>query len=290
MTRTSSLASATLVASLFLAAAPASGQTPQVAFPQASPPSLVRNQIGLTTVEVEYARPSVRGRKVFGELVPYGEVWRTGANTATKITFSGDVTFGGETIEAGTYSLFTIPGKDKWTVILNQVVEQFGSYAYDETQDIVRLDVAPVALREPVETLTIGLDHLRDDRATFSIAWETTRVAIEIETDLVEKLVPQIEAVMAGSAEPKPYLPAAMFYYEHDLDLAKARAWIEAAEAAQPEAVWIVYRKGLILAKAGDKDGARKAAQRAGELAQKAGGPLGAEYGRLSATLAARLK
>jgi hypothetical protein len=258
-------------------------------FPQASPPAMVRNTVGLTTVEIEYARPSVKGRKVFGGLLAYGEVWRTGANAATKITFSTDVTFGGKAVSAGTYALFTIPGEKEWAVILNEGVGQWGTYAYDEKKDVVRVIVKPTTLRAPVETLTLDVGHLRTDSGMLSLAWETTHVAVEIKTDLVALLVPKIEAAMAGEGDQKPYLQAAMFYYEHDLDLIKARDWINAGEAQQPEAVWVVYRKGLILQKLGDIETALEAAKRASGLAKKVGGALGAEYGRLSSSLIASL-
>lgn len=278
-----------LVATLLSSGSQPAAQTQTVEFPKASPSALARDQVGLTTVEVEYARPGVKGRKVFGGLVPYGEVWRTGANAATKVTFSTDVKFGGKPVPAGSYELFTIPGADEWTVILSKAAGQWGSYAYDPKNDLLRVTAKPTTLAEPVETLTIGLSYLRDESARFTITWDRTRVAVPIQTDVVSMLVPQIEAVMVSDTTEKPYLAAAMFYYEHDLDLAKAGDWIEAALMQQPEAVWIQYRKGLILAKAGDKAGAKAAAERALELAGKAGGSLGDEYKRLSETLLASL-
>jgi len=264
-------------------------QTQALEFPQASPKALVRDRFGLTTVEIEYARPGVKGRKIFGGLVPFGEVWRTGANSATKISFDTDVTFGDAKVAAGSYALFTIPGEREWTVILNRATEQWGSYAYDESQDVARVTARPVTLAEPVESLTLGLAELRDSSAQLTIAWERTHVAVPLRADLVALLVPKIEAAMAADGQ-KPYLSAAMFYYEHDLDLSKALAWIEAAEAERPDAVWIVYRKGLILDKAGDTAGALAAARRAAELAATVGGELGAEYSRLSAALVAKLE
>ena len=259
-------------------------------FPQPSPPATVSERVGVTGVSIEYSRPSMRERKVFGGLVPYGQVWRTGANAATKVTFGGDVKFGGATVPAGSYALFTIPGEAEWTVILSKVVDgQWGSYAYNPKDDQARVAVKPVALAEPLETMTIGLQDLRAGKANLVIAWEKTKVAVAIDTDLVAKLKPQIEATMAGSGE-KPYFAAAMFYYENDLDIARAKEWIEAAANKQPDAVWIVYRKGLILKKAGDKEGALAAARRALELAAKADGELKAEYTRLSENLIASLK
>lgn len=259
-------------------------------FPQPSPLASVKDRVGVTAVTVDYSRPSVRERKIFGGLVPYGEVWRTGANAATKITFSTDVKLGGSVVPAGSYALFTIPGQTEWAVILSKVVDdQWGSYAYDKKDDQARVKVKPVATAEPLETMTIGLQDVRAGKANLVIAWEKTKVSIEIDTDLVAKLKPQIEAAMAGSGE-KPYFAAAMFYYENDLDMALAKTWIEAAAGQQPDAVWIIYRKGLILKKAGDKEGAMAAAKQARELASKAEGEMKAEYTRLSETLIASLK
>ena len=259
-------------------------------FPQASPPASVKERVGVTAVSIDYSRPSVRERKIFGGLLPYGEVWRTGANAATKITFSTDVKVGGAAVPAGSYALFTIPGQAEWTVILSKVVDdQWGAYAYNPKDDQARVKVKPVAMAEPLETMTISLQDMRAGKANLVIAWEKTKVPVEIDTELVAKIKPQIEAAMAGSGE-KPYFAAAMFYYENDLDMALAKSWIEAAAKQQPDAVWIVYRKGLILKKAGDKEGALAAATQARELASKADGELKAEYTRLSEALIASLR
>jgi len=262
----------------------------KIDFPQASPSATVKERVGVTDVSIEYSRPSAHERKIFGGLVPYGAVWRTGANAATKITFGTDVKFGGAAVPAGSYALFTIPGEAEWTVILSKVVEgQWGSYAYNPKDDQARVTVKPVAMAEPLETMTIGLQDMHAGKANLVIAWEKTKVPVEIDTDLVARLKPQIEAAMAGTGE-KPYFAAAMFYYENDLDMALAAQWIDAAAKQQPDAVWIVYRKGLILKKAGDKEGALAAAKQARELASKAEGELKAEYTRLSENLIASLQ
>jgi hypothetical protein len=259
-------------------------------FPAASPACKVVQRVGVTDVEITYSRPSVKGRKVFGELEPYGRIWRTGADGATKISFGTPVVFGGKPVPEGTYSLFTIPAQGDWTVILNKNADQWGSYGYDEKQDLVRVQVKPVALSELVETLEIGLRDVKDSSAMLAIAWEKTRVAVKIEVDLVSELVPQIEAVMSGTGK-KPYLSAAMFYYEHDLDLKKAAAWMDAGIVEQPDAFWMIYRKGLILAKMGDKQGAIAAAQASKALAEKhQSEDLKAEYIRLNDALIARMK
>jgi hypothetical protein len=281
---------ATLLAAVSPVLASTLKQDAPIEFPQASPAASVKQRIGLTDVEVEYSRPGVKGRKIFGGLVPYGEVWRTGANTATKVTFGGDVKLEGTAVPAGSYALYTIPGENEWVVILSKVTGQWGSYQYDEKNDLLRAKVKPVALKDPVETMTISLEEVRDDAAQLAITWDRTRVTAKIETDLVAVMVPKIKAAMAGDAKKKPYFQSAMFYYEHNLDLKQAIAWMDEAVKEQPDAVWIVYRKGLVQAKAGDKKGAMASAQQALELAKKAGGSAGAEYTRLSETLIASVK
>jgi hypothetical protein len=284
-----------LIAPLFVATALFTSslhaqEAAKIDFPQPSPSASVKEKVGVTAISVDYSRPSMRERKIFGGLVPYGSVWRTGANAATKITFGTDVKLGGAAVPAGSYALFTIPGQSEWTVILSKVVDdQWGSYAYNQKDDLARIKVKAVAMAEPMETMTIGLQDIHAGKANLVIAWEKTKVPVELDTDVVGKVKPQIEAAMAGSGE-KPYFAAAMFYYDNDLDMKLASEWIEAAAKKQPDAVWIVYRKGLILKKAGDKDGAMAAAKQARELAAKQDGELKAEYTRLSENLIASLK
>lgn len=268
----------------------APAQTPaKIDFPAASPTGKLTQRVGLTDVEVVYGRPGAKGRKVFGELVPYGEVWRTGANTATSISFSTPVKFGGADVPAGKYALFTIPAAGEWTIILSKVTDQWGSYAYDKKDDQARVTVKPAMLAEAVETFEIGVGDLRDASATLYLTWEKTRVPVKLEVDVKSVVVPQIEAAMAGAGK-KPYLQAAMFYYENDLDLKKAVAWMDAGIAEQPEAFWMTYRKGLILAKMGDKKGAIAAAEASLAMAKKAEGAIKEEYTRLNEALIARMK
>ncbi|HET6373715.1 MAG TPA: DUF2911 domain-containing protein [Candidatus Polarisedimenticolia bacterium] len=278
-----------LVSASLLASSLHAQEAKKIEFPQPSSAASVKERVGVTDVSVEYSRPNVRERKIFGGLVPYGAVWRTGANAATKITFSTDVKLGGTAVPAGSYALFTIPGEAEWTVILSKVSDEWGSYAYNQKDDQARIKVKPVSLADPLETMTIGVQDIRAGKANLVIAWEKTKVPVEIDTDLVAKIKPQIEAAMAGSGE-KPYFPAAMFYYENDLDMKLAKEWIDAAVKKQPDAVWMVYRKGLILKKAGDKEGAMAAAKQALELASKQDGEIKAEYTRLSEGLIASLK
>ena len=264
-------------------------QPPALEFPQASPLCTLKQRVGLTDVEVVYSRPSAKGRKVFGELVPYDQLWRTGANAATKVTFSTDVVVGGEPLPAGAYSLFTIPGTTTWTVIFNKVPDQSGTSTYDEKQDALRVNVTPVALPTAVETFRIGVEGLRADGATLGLAWEKTLVPVDLKVDVVGAMLPKIQAAMAADGK-KPYFQAAWFYYENGLDLKQAAQWMEEANKERPDTVWMVHRHALILAKLGDKAGARAKAQQSLALAQKAGGPMGDEYKRLNEQLLATLK
>lgn len=242
---------------------------PQVEFPAASPACTLKQRIGLTDIEVVYSRPGVKKREILGGLVPYGQVWRTGANAATKLTFSTAVKLGGKDIPAGTYALFTIPGENEWTIIINKGSEQWGSFQYDEKADVARFSVTPMQLSQHIETFTIEFNRIRDESALMNLVWDDTVVPIPIEIELASKLVPQIEAVMASDAKQKPYYQAALFYYDHGLDLQKAKQWVDAAIAGR-EAHYIVYLKAEILAKLGDKEGAIAAAKHSSELAVKA--------------------
>jgi hypothetical protein len=263
---------------------------PKLEFPQASPSTVIKQRVGITDIEVNFARPSKKGRVIFGGLVPYDQRWRTGANNATKLTFSTAVKINGAAIPAGTYELFTIPGKAEWTIIIHKNMSQWGDYQYDEKNDVVRFKAKPVALPTTMETFAIGFSDLRDSSATFYLAWENVRVPMKLEVDVVGMLVPQIEAAMAAEGGKKPYVPAAMFYFENNLDLKKAIAWMDAGLAENPKAFWFIYRKGLILQKMGDKAGALAAAQQSMALASQAQGAIKDEYVRLNQALIDSLK
>jgi hypothetical protein len=276
-----------LAAGLFAQTPPA----PKIDFPAASPAASITQRVGLTDIQVNYARPGAKGRKVFGGLVPYDHVWRTGANTATKISFSTPVKLNGTEVPAGTYELFTIPGVTEWTIIIHKNMSQWGAYAYDQKNDVARIKAVPQPLSTSLETLAIGFNDLRDESATMAIAWEKVRVPVSITVDVKSILVPQIEAVMASGGEKLPYFPAAMYYFENNIDLKKAAAWMDAAIAAQPDAFYMVYRKALILEKMGDKAGAAATARISLEAAQKNPNlAVRDEYVGLNETLLARLR
>jgi len=249
----------------------AQAPAPKVEFPSPSPACTIKQRVGLTDIEIAYSRPGIKGRQIFGSLVPYDKVWRTGANNATKITFSTPVKLNSQDVAAGSYALYTIPGENEWTIILNKGVGKSGTQ-YDEKEDVLRFKTTPVSFGTTLETFTIEFNRVTDDSAVINLVWENTVVPIKVNLDLVGSLVPQIEAVMASDSKNKPYYQAAMFYYDHGQDLKKASQWIDEA-IKQREAHYIVYLKAKILAKLGDKDGAIAAAKRSSELAVKANDP-----------------
>ncbi|MCO5050711.1 MAG: DUF2911 domain-containing protein [Verrucomicrobiae bacterium] len=261
------LMTTTLAAAIGFSFAPASfAQAPKVDFPAPSPTSTLKQRVGLTDIEIVYSRPGVKDREIFGGLVPYGKVWRTGANSATRISFSTDVKLNGHDVPAGAYELFTIPDENEWTIIINKGTGQWGAFQYDEKQDFLRFKVKPRQRARSVETFTIGISNIRDEYATISLAWDKTSIPIKFEVDLTSKLVPQIEAAMAAPDGKKPYFQAATFYYNHGLDSQKALKWVNAA-VAENEAHYIVHLKAKVLARLGDKADAIAAAKRSKELA-----------------------
>ena len=269
---TKTLLSSIVCASGMVFAVGVSAQAPKLEFPPPSPGCTLKQRIGLTDVEIVYSRPGVKGRDIFGGLVPYGEVWRTGANQSTKVTFSTPVKLNGAEVPGGTYALYTIPGLEDWTVIIYKNAGLNGAFNYDAKDDLIRVKTRPITLAENIETFTIDFTDVRDESATLYLAWDKTLVPIRREVELTGKLVPQIEAAMAAPGETKPYYQAAMYYFEHGLDLQKASKWIDAAAAAN-ETYYIVHLKAKILAKLGEKQGAIAAANRSTELAIKAEGP-----------------
>lgn len=253
-----------MVTTSALAADPA-----KLEFPAPSPAATVKQRVGLTDIEIDYSRPSVKGRDVFGGMLSYGQVWRTGANAATKLIFSTDVKLNGHDVPAGTYALMSIPNKDEWTIIINKGSEQWGAYKYDEKNDVVRFQVKPIAIDHNIETFTIGVDDITDTTAELKLAWAKTVVPIKLEVNYIDKLTKQIEEEMASNDPKKPYFQAAAFWFGHDKDINQAKKWVDEA-VKERDAFYIVHLQAKILAKMGDKTAALTAAKHSLELATKA--------------------
>jgi hypothetical protein len=251
------------------------------ALPEASPICTNIQRVGLTDIEVVYSRPSMRGHTaVFGGIVPYNDLWRTGDNASTKISFSTPVRLGGAdgaVVSSGTYGLYTIPDEKAWTVILNKDAGLWGKDLYDPKKDVARFKVVPVKLTDPpVENFTIDINSIEDDSATINLVWARVRVPIKVEVDLVSDLLVKIKDSMDSPVRKQPvtYLRAATFYFDHTKDLAQALLWVNAGLVNHPPIEYqLLYLKARILAKMGDRDGATAAAKQSSTLAMEAEGP-----------------
>jgi hypothetical protein len=238
-------------------------------FPAASPACTFKQRVGLTDVEVTFSRPGVKGRQIFGSLVPYGKLWRAGANQATKISFSTPVKLNGTDIAAGAYALLAIPEKDEWTIIINKDSEQSGTGKYDEKQDVARIKAKTVKTEHTIENYAIWIDAISDESATLVLAWEKTEVPLKLEVSFVEKLIPKVEAAMASNMDNKPFFQAALLFLNHGGDLKKAHTWVDAAIAERPIYPFH-FIKANIQAKLGDKQEALVTANKASEMATQA--------------------
>ncbi|WP_039866981.1 DUF2911 domain-containing protein [Pedobacter sp. BAL39] len=253
--------------------------------PQASSAQTITQNFGLGKITVAYSRPNVKGRKVFGAMEPYGTVWRTGANSATVITFTEDVKIAGQDLAAGEYGLFTIPGKDEWTIIFNKGAKQWGAYEYKDAEDVLRVKVKASKLKEKVETFTIQFANVYPTKGQLQLMWENTAVTIDLSTDIDAKVMASIDEAMKG--DKKPYFAAAQYYFENGKDLNKALEWMNAAEAADAKAPWVRLWKGRLQLKMGDKAGAAASAEAGVKLATEAKND---EYVRLNSALLAEAK
>ena len=243
----------------------------QVQTPAASPAAKVTQTVGLTQVEVEYSRPSMRGRQIYGGLVPLDKLWRTGANASTKITFDNDVIIANKELGKGTYALYTIPGEEEWTIIIHKNTTHWGTGGYNADEDAFRFTAKPTTLANEVETFTIGLSNINLGVGSLDISWENTQVSFEIDTKVDEMVKASIEKTLAGPSM-NDYYQAAAYNLMADKDLEQALEWINLAmEKGGDENFWMVRRKALIEAKLGDYKGAIKSAKLSKELAEKAG-------------------
>ncbi len=247
--------------------------TAQVKMPAASPTQTLIQDFGLGKIEITYSRPGIKGRTVFGNgslLAPYGIVWRTGANGATKVTFSDAVTIGGKTLAAGDYALFTIPGEKEWTIIFNTNSKSWGSFDYKEAEDVVRLKVAPEMTSNFTETFLISVGNITPESATINLKWGKVLVNIPIQTDIKPTIRKQIEASIAGAnVTSNTYSAAANFYYDLDKDYAKALANVNKAIEGNAKAYWLFLLKAKAQKELGDKKGAKESATVCIKLAEE---------------------
>jgi hypothetical protein len=257
----------------------------QLQTPAPSPTTTVKQDFALSSVEINYSRPAARGRKIFGDLVPYGKVWRTGANSATTITFGDAVTFGDKTVPAGKYGLLSIPESGSWTIILTKQLDVTSAAAYKQDQDVARITVQSGRMPITIENFMIVFDNITPNSMQMNLVWENTGVSIPISANIEDKIMAQINDLM--NKDNRPYFQSAMYYMENGKDLNKALGWFDKAIEQNPSAFWVQHQKANCLAKMGRKQDAIAAANKSIELAKVAKND---DYVALNQKLIASLK
>jgi tetratricopeptide (TPR) repeat protein len=243
----------------------------QIKMPQASTTQKITQDFGMGSIELTYSRPNVKGRTVLkekSELAPLGSMWRLGANAATKIKFTDKVTIGGTELEAGTYVIYAIPGKDMWDVIFNKGVNNWGTDGYKEAEDVVHVKVKAEKAANFAESFTMQIINVAAETCELHMAWGNVQVAVPISTNIKDRVRAQIEkALAADNIQANTYNTAANFYYEFDKDYSKALVNITKAVEASKDAYWMVLLKARIEKALGDKVSAKASAQKCIEMA-----------------------
>ena len=258
----------------------------QLTTPAPSPLTTVSQQLGLGEVTLKYSRPGMKGRKVFGNLVPFDKLWRTGANSRTQIHFSEDVKLEGNDVKAGKYALLTIPGKESWTIILSKDLNGSPASLGDD-EETIKFDVKPMVEESiTMETFTIDINEIRDGSANLWIIWENTFVPVKIELNTEEKVMASIEKTLAGPSK-SDYYAAGAYLYSAGKDMDKALEYVEKGMNEDESRFWVVTMKARILAKLGKKEEAISTSTKAMELATKAGN---GDYVKINKDLIATLQ
>ena len=245
----------------------------KITTPQPSPLGMVSQRVGLTDVAIEYSRPGVKGRTIFGDLVAFGKTWRTGANSNTKVTFSSDVIIDGQTLKAGSYGLYSVPNKDSWEVMFYTESDNSGvPRDWDDIKVAAKTTVNVQAFPINVETFTISINDVTSTSAVLGILWEKTYVAVTFEVPTDEMVSATIDAVMAATPKAGDYYNAAIYYNQQDIDVKRANEWMEKAMSlTEKPAFWQLRQQSLIYAKMGDSEKAIAVAEKSLELSKEAG-------------------
>ncbi len=241
--------------------------TAQVKMPAPSPIQTIKQNFGMGAIELTYSRPNAKGRKIFGNLVPYNKLWRTGANAATTIIFTDTVELAGKKLDTGTYVLYTIPNMDSWEVIINKGLTNWGIDGYKESEDIIRFRLKPLKTKNNMETFTMQFTNIKPESCELQIMWAKTAILIPITTNIKYRLKAQIEAAML--TDKKPYWQAAQFYKEYDDNLSKALDNCNKAVAENDKSFWIWLYKAKIEKEMGDKAGAKLSAKKSLALSKE---------------------
>ena len=239
---------------------------------QPSPSAKIEQVVGLTNVTIDYSRPAKRDRKIMGELVPMGEIWRAGADENSTLSFSDPVKVGGKNLDAGTYSLFIRPGKSMWEVFFYTETDNWGLPEKWNTESIaVVVETEIIQLKNTIESFTISLDDLYNNGANINIKWENTKVSIPIEVPTHSKMMSSITKTIKKDPKSRDYYNAAIYYRQSNQDLNQAKKWIAKAIEMDPDKFWMYRQQSLILAQLNEKDIAIAAAKTSLKLAQEAG-------------------
>ena len=245
-----------------------SAEAQQLTTPQPSPTANIKQNFALSNIEISYSRPGVKGRKVFGDLVPFGKVWRTGANNATTITFGEEVMIGGTKVPAGKYGLLSIPDQNEWTIIISKATNITSPADYKQDQDVVRVKAKPEKTPFTIETFMITVDDIKSNSCNIGMGWENTWVSFPVTADVDSKVMNQIKNTMEG--DNKPYFNAAVYYIDNGKDLAKAVEWLDKAYAQNQDGFWILYQKARAQKMLGKKTDALATSNKSMEIARKA--------------------
>lgn len=227
----------------------------QIKTPQPSPTATIIQKVGVSDISVEYSRPGAKGREIFGDLVPYGKIWRTGANKATKITFNEDCIFGGEKIKKGSYSLFTIPDMDVWSVLLNNDTELWGVGDYDKKKQVCNIETKVINSKDFTESFTIEFGKFKSFSSTMSLKWANTQIDIVIESkSSKEKILKDYKELLNNGPSANDYYNGAKFVADNARDYEAALEWINIAIEKRKDAFWMMYHKARILSLIGNEE------------------------------------
>ena len=243
----------------------------QITTPKASPLAKIEQKVGLADLTIQYSRPGKKERVVFGDVVPFGEMWRMGANENTKITSSEPLIFGKDTLKGGTYAIFTKPSKDKWEVFFYTETTNWGTPDnWDDKKVALTLNAPVIALNDVIENFTISFDNLANDGANLQFSWDKTRVSIPFKLNTKDKVLASIKKTMDGPTANDDH-QAANYYFQEKLDLKQAIVWSTKAVEMKPEAYWMSRLKSQLQAANGDYKGAIETAKKSMEAAEKDG-------------------
>ena len=241
----------------------------QIKTPQPSPTATITQKVGVSNISVEYSRPGAKGREIFGGLVSYGKMWRTGANKATKITFNENCVFGGAKVKKGSYSLFTIPGEKEWKVVLNKNTELWGVGEYDEENQVCSIVAKAINTKDFTESFTIDFGTFQSFSAIMSLKWANTKIDIKIESLEAKKLEKQYLELLTKGPSANDYYNGAKFFADNTSEYEMALEWINTAIKKRPDAFWMQFHKARILKKMGNNKESILVAEGVIELARE---------------------